>query len=70
LNYEEAKKLSPILLTPRHEELAKSALNAALKVHMELGPGLLINFNTKLLKDGTKRVPHPAIMKNAPVFVS
>jgi hypothetical protein len=36
-------------------KLTKQIIGAAIKVHRHLGPGLLLNFNVKLLKDGIRR---------------
>jgi len=38
------------------EEVAAMVVDAALQLHRDLGPGLLINFGAPLLKDGLKRV--------------
>ena len=38
------------------EAVATAVIDAAFKVHKTLGPGLLINFNTPLLKKGIKRI--------------
>ena len=38
------------------EQVFKQILDASFKVHSALGPGLLVNFNVKHLKDGIKRV--------------
>ena len=38
------------------ERIAKAVIDAAFAVHKALGPGLLINFNVALLKDGIKRM--------------
>ncbi len=35
--------------------LTEKIIGAAIEVHRNLGPGLLINFNVKLLKDGIRR---------------
>ncbi|MBC8434451.1 MAG: hypothetical protein H8D96_21290 [Desulfobacterales bacterium] len=36
--------------------LSSLIIKAAIKVHKELGPGLLINFNEVMLKDGITRI--------------
>lgn len=37
------------------DPLTRRIIACAIEVHKTLGPGLLINFNSKLLKDGIKR---------------
>ena len=34
--------------------LTQKIIGAAIEVHRHLGPGLLLNFNVKLLKDGIR----------------
>ncbi|MCX6970524.1 MAG: hypothetical protein NTV93_10280 [Verrucomicrobia bacterium] len=36
--------------------IAREVVDSALRLHRELGPGLLINFNAPLLKDGIIRI--------------
>ena len=36
--------------------LTGKVIGAAIEVHKTLGPGLLINFNVSVLKDGIKRM--------------
>lgn len=36
--------------------ITESIIGAAIEVHRALGPGLLTNFNVKVLKDGIHRV--------------
>ena len=38
-----------------HEPLTRAIIGAAIEVHRVLGPGLLINFNVAVLKDGLVR---------------
>jgi hypothetical protein len=37
-------------------ELSSKIIGAAIEVHKTLGPGLLLNFNVVLMKDGIVRV--------------
>ena len=37
-------------------ELSSKIIGAAIEVHKTLGPGLLLNFNVALMKDGIVRV--------------
>jgi hypothetical protein len=37
-------------------EIATIVVDAAYKIHTQLGPGLLINFGAYLIKDGISRV--------------
>jgi len=37
-------------------QLSKIIFDCALKVHRALGPGLLINFNTTMIKNGIRRL--------------
>ncbi|WP_461374746.1 hypothetical protein [Candidatus Aquicultor sp.] len=37
-------------------DIAKLILDCAFKIHKEVGPGLLINCNVSLLKDGIVRI--------------
>jgi hypothetical protein len=39
----------------QYNEYTSAIIECAIKVHKELGPGLLINFNVSLLKNGIKR---------------
>ena len=39
----------------KFDKLSNAVIGLVLEVPKELGPGLLINFKTKLLKDGIKR---------------
>ncbi|ADE55712.1 hypothetical protein Caka_2697 [Coraliomargarita akajimensis DSM 45221] len=40
----------------KHEDLTETIIGAAIEVHRHWGPGLLMNFNVPVLKDGIKRV--------------
>ena len=46
------------------DDITGAIVDAALKIHMELGPGLLINFGAATLKEGLHRIvnnlPHSA----------
>lgn len=37
-------------------EIATAIVDAAFKIHTQLGPGLLINFGDELIKDGIFRI--------------
>jgi len=37
-------------------EISKQIIGTAINLHKNLGPGLLMNFNTRLLKDGVYRI--------------
>jgi len=37
-------------------EIAKIIVDAAFQIHKGLGPGLLINFGSELIRDGISRV--------------
>ncbi len=39
----------------RLNRITETIIGAAIQVHRALGPGLLINFNVALLKDGIRR---------------
>lgn len=45
-------------LSDREEEIGKAVIEAALRIHKELGLrlGYLINFNVPLIKQGIKRM--------------
>ena len=38
------------------DAITQKIIGCGIKVHMELGPGLLMNFNSRLLKHGIKRM--------------
>jgi hypothetical protein len=37
-------------------ELSREVVNAVFQVHKTLGPGLLVNFNVPVIKQGIKRI--------------
>ena len=51
-------ELDPTEITENTERdtLTHNIIGAAIEVHRELGSGLLINFNVKILKDGIRRM--------------
>ncbi len=46
--------------------LSHELIGAAIEVHRELGPGLLLNFNVMKLVDGVERVSNNAPNLSAP----
>lgn len=47
-------------------DLSHELIGAAIEVHRELGPGLLINFNVRKLVDGIERVSNNTPNLSAP----
>ena len=43
-------------LSDREEYIAERIVDAAFTVHKALGPGLLINFNVPVMRNGIKRI--------------
>jgi hypothetical protein len=53
---EAQRKKGGTMTDAEESELTGLVIGAAEEVHRVLGPGLLINFNVPVLKDGIKRV--------------